>query len=150
MIIKFTNNYTDIKYSRNNLLSFKAIERTFAMLKPDSFERKLDKVILDEIKKNDFKILKEWKGIAPREKMINNYIEHKDKPFFNDWLDFLQSGEVHGMMIEGDNAVTKFREFAKSIRERFAPNEKRRNLIHSSDSEKAAERELKNFFDVNI
>lgn len=144
----YNNNYTPKK--QRSFLSFKAIERTFAMLKPDAFERKLNDVITKEIENNDFKIIKKWIGTAPREKLENNYIEHKDKSFFGEWMDFLQSGNVQAMAIEGENAVEKFRNFTFEIRNKLAPGERRKNLLHSSDSPDAAKRELENFFDKTV
>lgn len=148
MITLLKDNYIT-GYNKHFRPSFTAIERTFGMLKPDAFERSLDSVIVKEIEKNDFKILNSLKERASREKLEKNYLEHKDKPFFNEWMDFMQSSYVQGMVIEGENAITRFREFSKQIREKFAPGEKRRNLIHSSDSPDAAARELENFFRFN-
>lgn len=127
--------------------SFCALERTFVMLKPDSFERNLAKPIEDVFALHGLKIIKSWTGLAPRTKLENNYIEHKAKPFFSDWIDFLQSHQIEAMIIEGDEAVSKTRNLALKIREIFAPNEKRMNLIHSSDSLDSAKREIENFFD---
>lgn len=150
MIITAQNNRYHNSYKPVSLPSFKALEKTFAMLKPDAFERHLDKMIIEEIEKNNFKIVKTWRGIAPRKKLENNYIEFKNKSFFKEWMDFLQSGDVQGMVIEGDNAIEKFRKFTFQIRDKLAPGDKRKNLLHSSDCAEAAKRELENFFDKNV
>lgn len=65
-------------------------------------------------------------------------------------MDFLQSGNVQAMAIEGENAVEKFRNFTFEIRNKLAPGERRKNLLHSSDSPGAAKRELENFFDKTV
>lgn len=125
---------------------FGALERTFVILKPDSFERHLAKPIARALNSNGLKIVKSWVGIAPKEKLVGNYIQFKSKPFFDAWMNFLQSGKIEAMVIEGDGAVDKIRTLALKIREIFAPNEKRQNLLHSSDSLEAAKREITNFF----
>lgn len=130
----------------NNAPSFQAKQKTFVMLKPDCFEKGFENVIVEILENNDFKIIKSWEGIAPREKLINNYIHHQNKHFFNDWMDFLQSGNVKAMEVEGEDAVVKVRELAMKIRKLFAPNQKRQNIIHTSDSQFAALRERANFF----
>lgn len=128
---------------------FGAIERTFVMLKPDSFERNLAKPIEKAFSLHGLRIVRSWTGYAPRVKLVNNYIEFKAKPFFNEWMDFLQSRKIEAMIIEGDDAVSRTRALTLKIREIFAPNEKRKNLLHSSDCLDAAKREIENFFGPN-
>ena len=144
MLINF---YTYI----NNSPSFSAHEKTFMMLKPDAYKRHLDKEILMELKEDKgLKITKEWEGIAPREKVEKNWESKRNKSFFNSWMDFMTSGKIKAMVVEGDNAISKVLNFKKKIREKFAPNQKRENLVHSSDDAKSANNEIKNFFDMNI
>lgn len=140
---QFNNKYT---YSP----SFQAYEKTFMMLKPDAFERKLNQTIVEKIEANGLTILKEWEGIAPREKLEGNYAQYKGKSFFKDWIDFLKSGKIKAMLVGGDDAVSKATELKNKLRVTFDANNKRRNLIHSSDDVEAAKREIKNFFDVEI
>ena len=93
-----------------------------------------------------------------KEKAEGFYIEHKERPFFGELVDFMTSGPVMLMALEGENAVSKNRElmgatnpaeaaegtirklYAKSIGE---------NAVHGSDSASSAERELAYFFDKN-
>lgn len=130
--------------------SFKAKEKTFMILKPDSFQRNLDKVIEAKILKNGLEIVDSFEGIVPRRKMEINYIEKKNKSFFKDWIDFLTSSKVKALIVEGDNAISKALQIKKEIREQYAPNEKRYNLLHCSDDMINARREIKNFFGLNI
>lgn len=134
----FNNRYTP---------SFQAYQKTFVMLKPDSFERRLDGVIMKKLADNNLQVLKQWEGIAPREKMEVNYVQHKNKPFFPAWIDFLISGKIRAMLVGGEDAIEVVNTLKKSVRQELAPGEKRFNLIHSSDDTASAEREIHNFFD---
>lgn len=135
----------------NNSLVFAAHEKTFMMLKPDAYKRHLDKTILNALTKDkDLKITKEWEGIAPREKVEKNWEDKKEKSFFKSWMDFMTSGKIKAMIVEGDNAISKVLAFKRRIRTEFAPNEKRENLVHSSDDLQSANKEIHNFFDTKI
>lgn len=128
--------------------SFQAYEKTFMMLKPDAFERKLNQTIVEKIEENGLTILKEWEGVAPREKLEGNYAQYKEKSFFKEWIDFLKSGKIKAMLVGGDDAISKGMELRNKLRHAFDADNKRRNLIHSSDDIEAAKREIKNFFDM--
>lgn len=136
----FNNRYTP---------SFQAYEKTFVMLKPDSFNRKLDEIIMKRIAEKKLDVLKQWEGVAPRKKLEGNYIRHKDKPFFSEWIDFLQSGKIRALLIGGEDAIEAANALKKSVRQDLAPGQKRFNLIHSSDDTASAEREIHNFFDTD-
>lgn len=146
-IINFARYTPSINNQNNkNNLSFKAYERTFMIIKPDAFERKLEKVIENTIIDKGLKIAESFEGIAPRAKMENNYIAKKDKSFFKEWMDFLTSGKLKAFIVEGDNAITKALDLKSEIRRIYAPNEKRYNLVHCSDDHTNATREIINFF----
>lgn len=129
--------------------SFQAYEKTFVMLKPDSFNRKLDEIIMKRIAEKKLDVLKQWEGVAPRKKLEGNYIRHKDKSFFSEWIDFLQSGKIRALLIGGEDAIEAANALKKSVRQDLAPGQKRFNLIHSSDDTASAEREIHNFFDTD-
>lgn len=136
---------------QNTSPNFTRYEKTFMMLKPDAFKRHLDSVIMDKLaNEQNLKITKTWEGIAPREKIEKNWESKRGKSFFKDWMDFMTSGKVRGMVVEGDDAVSKVLNFKTAIRNCFAPGQKRENLVHSSDSVQEAEREIGNFFDYKI
>ena len=137
----FNNRYTP---------SFQAYEKTFVMLKPDSFNRKLDEIIMKRIAEKKLDVLKQWEGVAPRKKLEGNYIRHKDKSFFSEWIDFLQSGKIRALLIGGEDAIEAANALKKSVRQDLAPGQKRFNLIHSSDDTASAEREIHNFFDTDV
>lgn len=136
----FNNRYTP---------SFQAYQKTFVMLKPDSFERHLDGVIMNRIADSHLQVLKQWEGVAPRKKLEENYAAHKNKSFFHSWIDFLQSGKIRAMLVGGEDAIDVVNALKKSVRQELAPGEKRFNLIHSSDDAESANREIKNFFDTD-
>lgn len=137
--------------NRNNVsLSFKAYEKTFMIIKPDAFQRNLDSVIENNILQSGLKISKSFEGIASKKKMKNNYISQKHKTFFNDWIEFLTSGKIKAIVVEGDDAISKALQIKNFIRTTYAPNEKRYNLVHCSDDRANARREIKNFFDIEI
>ena len=142
---KFQQNQTDSKQ-----VSFKAYEKTFMMIKPDAFERKLNTVIENNILASGLKISKTFEGIASKNKMRKNYIEKQHKSFFEDWIKFLTSGKIKALIVEGDDAISKTLNLKKEIRTKYAPNEKRYNLIHCSDDEVNAKREIKNFFNIEV
>lgn len=126
--------------------SFGVKERTFVMLKPDSFERGFVELIEDALRKQDLTIVESWTGNASRKKLEQHYREHRHKPFFGAWIDYLQSGNVKAMVVEGDDAIYRAKTLKLKIRAFFAPNQKRENLIHSSDTPSEATREIENFF----
>lgn len=130
--------------------SFQAYEKTFMMLKPDSFSRNLDQTIMKKLSDKKLNVLQEWEGIAPREKLEANYRQHKNKSFFAEWIDFLSSGKVRALLVGGEDAVSEINSLKKAIRDEFAPGEKRFNLVHSSDDTASAKREIANFFDIEV
>lgn len=149
-----TNNFKQSQYktlkTKNSHInvSFGELERTFVMLKPDSFERQLAGPIKAILNKHapDLKIVQAWNGVAPRKKLEENYAEHKGKKFFDDWIEFLQSNQVEALVIEGERAVERTTLLKQIARAVFAPGEKRFNLIHSSDTPEKAQKEIENFF----
>ena len=108
----FNNRYTP---------SFQAYQKTFVMLKPDSFERHLDGVIMNRIADSHLQVLKQWEGVAPRKKLEENYAAHKNKSFFHSWIDFLQSGKIRAMLVGGEDAIDVVNALKKSVRQELAP-----------------------------
>lgn len=135
-----------------------AIEKTFSIIKPNSTADNNIGNIISIFEKNDLRISAAKFTQLSKEKAEGFYIEHKDRPFFGELVDFMISGPVMLMCLEGENAVAKNREimgatnpaeaadgtirklYAKSIGE---------NSVHGSDSAASAERELAYFFDKN-
>jgi nucleoside-diphosphate kinase len=135
-----------------------AIEKTFSIIKPNATQDNNIGNIIAIFEKNDLRIAAAKFVQLTREKAEGFYIEHKERPFFGELVDFMTSGPVMLMSLEGENAVAKNREimgatnpaeaaegtirklYAKSIGE---------NAVHGSDSPESAERELAYFFEKN-
>ena len=129
--------------------------KTFFMIKPDGVQRKLTGEIIRIVEEQDFTITKMKKMDISQEMAELHYEEHKDKSFFNNLIQFITSGPVVAMELEGDEAVNKVRSLmgatnpndAKpgTIRHKFG-TELEKNVVHGSDSPESAERELNIFF----
>jgi nucleoside-diphosphate kinase len=121
-----------------------ATERTFSILKPDATNRNLTGEINAVIEKAGLRIVAQ-----------KRYAEHKERPFFKELVSFMTSAPIVLQVLEGDDAVAKYREImgatdpeaAKrgTIRKKFALS-KGENSVHGSDSLKSASREIKLFF----
>ena len=129
--------------------------KTFFMIKPDGVQRKLTGEILSIVEEQDFVITKLKKMDISKEMAELHYEEHKDKSFFNNLIQFITSGPVLVMELEGDEAVTKVRDLMGAtnpsdaepgtLRYKFG-TELEKNVVHGSDSQESAERELNIFF----
>ncbi|MDD4036344.1 MAG: nucleoside-diphosphate kinase [Bacilli bacterium] len=131
------------------------MERTYIMLKPDSYKRRLLGKIITRIEKKGF-IITNMKMMNLDETILKEHYSHLiDKPFFRDLVNFMTSAPVVGMIIEGEGVVegmrrlmgtTKWYEaLPGTIRGDYA-NNTTENLIHGSDSIENAEIEIKRFF----
>jgi len=130
-------------------------EKTLVLIKPDGVQRKLIGKIISFYEEKDLTILA-LKMLKANDTIIGqHYIEHKDKPFFNDLIEYLTEDKIIAMVIEGENAIKLVRKINGatdpleadmcSIRGMFA-NQKERNLVHASDSVDNAEKEIKIWF----
>ncbi len=131
------------------------MERSFVMIKPDGVERGLIGQIIAIYEKKGLKIAA-LKMVKPSVKITEeHYIEHKEKSFFKELVDYLTRGQVCAMILEADNVVKLVRKIngatdpaeadAGSIRGQFALS-KSENIVHASDSPESAEREIKIWF----
>lgn len=132
-----------------------AIEKTYIMLKPDCIKRKLMGRVIARIEDKGYDIV-DAKMMNLDEAILKEHYSHlADKPFFPEIVEFMTSGPVLGMIVQGENAVkgmrnlmgpTQFEEsIAGSIRGDYAFNTGE-NIIHGSDSPENAEIEIKRFF----
>ena len=129
--------------------------RTFTMLKPDSIEQGNMLPIINMIENAGFKIIALKYKRMNKEEAESFYSIHSDKPFFNDLVSFITSGPVVAMQVEGEDAVLQIRNIMGatnpnestpgSIRGDLA-TELDKNVVHGSDSDESAERELSLFF----
>jgi len=129
--------------------------KTFFMIKPDGVKRNLIGEIISRVEEKGFKITKIKMMTINQNLAEEHYKEHKDKPFFSDLVSFITSGPVVAMQLEGENVVTQIRNLMGttnpsdatpgSIRGDLA-TELDRNVVHGSDSDESAVRELNLFF----
>ena len=134
-----------------------AIEKTLSIIKPDAVKRNLIGNIIKKIEEQDLVPI-EMKMLRLSEKESSKFYEiHKEKPFFTQLVDYMTSGKIIVMVLEGDNAVNKYRDLigstdpnkAKegSIRKLYALNTTQ-NSVHASDSLENAKREIEFFFNI--
>jgi nucleoside-diphosphate kinase len=127
------------------------MERTLVLIKPDAVGRKLTGKIISAYEEKGLRI-SALKIIKPSLEIAeNHYIEHKDRPYFENLIGYITSGEVCALIIEGVNVITIVRKIngatdpldadMGTIRGRFALS-KSENSVHSSDSVENAEREI--------
>jgi nucleoside-diphosphate kinase len=129
--------------------------KTFFMIKPDGVRRNLIGEIISRVEAKGFVISKLKMMQIDKESAEEHYKEHSEKPFFNDLVSFITSGPVVAMQIDGENAVAQIRNLMGatnpadstpgSIRGDLA-TELDKNVVHGSDSDESADRELKLFF----
>jgi nucleoside-diphosphate kinase len=125
------------------------------MIKPDGVKRHLIGEVISRVEEKGFEITKIKMMMISKSLAEEHYGEHKDKPFFNDLVKFITSGPVVAMQVEGENVVAQIRNLMGatnpsdatpgSIRGDLA-TELDQNVVHGSDSDKSAERELNLFF----
>lgn len=131
------------------------MDKTYIMLKPDAVRRGLMGEIIGRIEKKGFKIVKMKMFMMDEPILREHYAHIVDRPFFPEVVEYMTSGPVVGMVVEGENVVKGMRNFmgptkyldapAGTIRGDFSCND-RENLIHGSDSNENAEIEIKRFF----
>jgi len=135
-----------------------AIERTFSILKPDATERNLTGAVNAIIEKAGLRIVAQKRLRISREQAEKFYAVHRERPFFRELVDFMISGPVVVQVLEGDNAIAKYREVmgatdpakaaAGTIRKTHAKSIGE-NSVHGSDAPETAIREIAQFFSEN-
>lgn len=131
------------------------MNRTFVMVKPDAVARGLIGRIVARFEEKGFKLADVKMMTISRELAETHYGHLKTKPFFEELVDFIMSGPVFAMILEGTNAVANARSVIGatnpveavpgSIRGDFGMDVAS-NIVHGSDSDDNAEREIRLFF----
>ena len=131
-------------------------QRSFVMLKPDAVKRRLAGEVLGRFEKRGLKIIAAKMMIIDTNQAKKHYGEHSEKPFFNDLVDYITSGPVLATVIEGEECIALIRRMVGAtnpqeadlgtIRGDYAIDTGR-NIIHASDSDESAAREISLFFD---
>jgi len=131
------------------------VERTYLMVKPDGVQRNIAGEVISRFERRGFKIIGLKMFRITKEQAENHYGEHVGKPFFTSLVDYITSGPVVAMVIEGRNAVSAARDMMGATDPlNAAPGTIRntygidlgRNVIHGSDSPASAAREIGIFF----
>ncbi len=131
------------------------IERTLSIIKPDAMSSKLAGKILAFIEDKGFSILSQKKIKLTRKQAEAFYFVHKDRPFFNELVDFMISDFILVQVLEAKNAVNYYREIMGNTNPDEASNDTIRklygkniqcNAVHGSDSLENAKIEINFFF----
>ena len=132
-----------------------AAQRTFSILKPDATRRNLTGAVNAVIEKAGLRIVAQKRIQMTREQAEGFYAVHKERPFFNDLVEFMISGPVVVQVLEGENAMQRNRDImgatnpanaeAGTIRKELAESIEA-NTVHGSDSDENAEIEIAYFF----
>ena len=136
-----------------------AIERTFSIIKPDAVARNVIGEIVSRFESNGLRIVASKMVHLTREQAGDFYAIHKERPFYNDLVEYMTSGPVVVQVLEGENAIMKNREImgatnpaeaaAGTIRADFAASIEE-NAVHGSDAPETAAQEIAFFFGDGI
>tara|TARA_B100002051_G_C16378054_1_gene459076 strand:+ start:171 stop:584 length:414 start_codon:yes stop_codon:yes gene_type:complete len=130
-------------------------EKTLSIIKPDAVERNLENEITGIFFKSGLKILNKKKLHISKEEASEFYKVHQSKPFYEQLCNYLSSGPIVAMILEGENAILKNREIMGATDpKKAAPNTIRKlfgisidkNSVHGSDSLENAKKEINFFF----
>lgn len=132
-----------------------AIEQTLSIIKPDAVKKQIIGEIQTRIHQAKLDIIAIKMVKLTKEQAEGFYAEHQDQPFFANLVNFMMSGPIVVQVLQGENAVERYRELmgptdlskaaAGTLRADFA-NSMRENAVHGSDSLASAEREIAYFF----
>ena len=135
-----------------------AKERTLSIIKPDATRRNLTGAINAKIEAAGLRIIAQKRVKWKKKDAETFYKVHKARPFYKDLVKFMTSGPIVIQVLEGDNAVTKYRDVmgatdpakaaAGTIRKTHAKSIGE-NSVHGSDAPDTAEREIAQFFSEN-
>ena len=135
-----------------------AIERTFSIIKPDATARNLTGAVNAMIEQSGLRIIAQKRTRITREQAETFYAVHRDRPFFGELVDFMISGPVVVQVLEGENAIAKYRDIMGATDPaKAAPGTIRKvyaesigeNSVHGSDAATTAAQEISQFFAGN-
>jgi nucleoside-diphosphate kinase len=132
-----------------------ALERTFSIIKPDATRRNITGKVLSIIEASGLRVVAQKRIQMTKEQAQGFYAVHKDRPFFGELVDFMISGPVVVQVLEGEDAIAKYREVMGAtnpanaapgtIRKELAESIEA-NTVHGSDAPETAQEEIKYFF----
>ncbi len=135
-----------------------AIERTFSIIKPDATARNLTGAINAMIEQAGLRIVAQKRIKMTREQAETFYAVHRERPFFGELVEFMTSGPVVVQVLEGNNAVSAYRDIMGATDPaKAAPGTIRKvhaksigeNSVHGSDAPDTAVKEIMQFFAGN-
>jgi nucleoside-diphosphate kinase len=135
-----------------------AIERTFSIIKPDATARNLTGAINAMIEQTGLRIIAQKRVRISREQAETFYAVHRERPFFGELVDFMISGPVVVQVLQGENAIAKYRDIMGATDPaKAAPGTIRKthaksigeNSVHGSDAPDTAQKEIAQFFSGN-
>ncbi|MDZ7761879.1 MAG: nucleoside-diphosphate kinase [Desulfovermiculus sp.] len=131
------------------------VEQTLSIIKPDAVERNLIGEILTQIEAGGLRIKALKMVLLSKPQAQGFYAVHRERPFFDSLTDYMSSGPVVVSVLEGENAITRYREIMGatnpaeaaegSIRKRFGQDIEK-NSVHGSDASETARQEISYFF----
>jgi nucleoside-diphosphate kinase len=131
------------------------VERTLILVKPDAFARQLSGEIIARFERKGLRLVALQLMTMTREMASTHYAEHEGKPFFGELVEFITSGPLVAMVLEGEQAIAAARQVigatnplqatTGSIRGDYAI-EVGQNMVHGSDAPESAAREVALFF----
>lgn len=134
-----------------------AVERTFAIIKPDAVEKKVVGQILARIEDSGLEIIAMKKLQLGEQGAKGFYAVHKERPFFGDLVKFMTSGPVVALVLEGEGAIKRWRDLMGPTNSEEAPagtlrgdfgSDIERNATHGSDAPETARLEIAYFFNA--
>ena len=132
-----------------------AVERTFSILKPDATARNLTGAINAMIEKAGLRIVAQRRIRMSRADAEKFYEVHKERPFYGELVEFMTSGPVVVQVLEGENAITKYRDVmgatdpakaAEGTIRKVHAKSVGENSVHGSDAADTAKKEIAQFF----
>ena len=135
-----------------------AVERTFSIIKPDATQRNLTGAINALIEQAGLRIVAQKRLRMRRAEAETFYAVHRERPFFGELVDFMTSGPVVVQVLEGENAIAKYREImgatdpakaAEGTIRKLHARSVGENSVHGSDAAETAAKEISQFFSGN-
>lgn len=131
------------------------MQRTLSIVKPDGVEKNLIGDVIKVFAEHGFRIAAMKMKLLDKREAEGFYYVHKERPFFPELIEFMTSGPVVLMVLEGEDVIARNREIMGAtdpkeaaegtIRARWADS-KQNNIVHGSDSEESARFEISHFF----
>ena len=134
-------------------------QQTLVLIKPDGVKRNLIGEIIGRIEAKGYSVVAMKKFTPSRELLAQHYAEHEGKPFYEPLVEFMMSGDVVALCIEGHRVIEGFRSLAGATDPTVAlpgtirgdlgrdwGQKVQQNLVHGSDSEESASREIALWF----